>query len=120
MDSVYNILIGVIGATIFSVIKMFYRGGSQEKTPLPSLEFLLLPAPCIGTGSVLTGRSVPGIAEHLGPVLSIFSPSGFHRLFATKPVRSETHKQNGCQVATMVLFGTRGPLLCRVIRGGLE
>src|SRR2546429_5371582 len=25
-----------------------------------------------------------------------FFPSGFHRIFATKPVRSETHKQNSC------------------------
>ena len=53
----------------------------------------MLPAPRIGAASVLTGRSAQGIAERLGPVLSIFSPSGFHRLFATKPVRSETHKQ---------------------------
>jgi hypothetical protein len=29
--------------------------------------------------------------------VSVFSPSGFHRFFAMKPVRSETHKQNGCQ-----------------------
>jgi hypothetical protein len=34
---------------------------------------------------------------------------GFHRLLATKPVKSETNKQFGDQVLTMVLFGTRGP-----------
>ena len=28
----------------------------------------------------------------------IFSVSGFHRVVATKPVRSETDKQNGCHV----------------------
>ena len=37
-----------------------------------------------------------------------FSTSGFHRILATKPVRSETNKQKGCQVATMVLLETRG------------
>jgi hypothetical protein len=41
--------------------------------------------------------------------LLVFSPSGFHHFGATKPVRSETHKQHGCQVPTMVLLGTRGP-----------
>src|SRR5216684_2681830 len=49
----------------------------------------------------------------------VSSPSGFHRLFATRPVRSETNKQFGDQVLTMVLFGTRGPQLFRVVRGGL-
>src|SRR6266851_8038663 len=49
----------------------------------------------------------------------VSSPSGFHRLFATRPVRSETNKQFGGQVPTMVLFGTRGPQLFRVVRGGL-
>jgi hypothetical protein len=87
----------------------FYRRGSQEKTLTPRLGLLLLPAQRNEAEFVLTG-----------PAISGFSPSGFHRLFATKPVRSETHKQNGCQVATMVLLGTRGPLLCWVIRGGLE
>jgi hypothetical protein len=36
-------------------------------------------------------------------------PSGFHRLFATRPVSSETNQQFGGQVLTMVLLGTRGP-----------
>src|SRR6266851_6319578 len=49
----------------------------------------------------------------------VSSPSGFHRLFATRPVRSETNKQFGGQVPTMVLFGTRGPQLFRGVRGGL-
>jgi hypothetical protein len=38
----------------------------------------------------------------------VFFPGGFHRLFATKPVSSETDKQNGCQVPTMVLSEARG------------
>jgi hypothetical protein len=31
-------------------------------------------------------------------------PGGFHRLFATRPVSSETNKQFGGQVLTMVLI----------------
>src|ERR1700761_6150009 len=39
--------------------------------------------------------------------------------FATKPVTCETSKQNVSHVPTMVLSGTRGPLLFQVIREGL-
>jgi hypothetical protein len=49
----------------------------------------------------------------------IFSLSGFHRVVATKPIRSETDKQTGCQVPTMVLSEARGLSLFRVIREGL-
>ena len=49
--------------------------------------------------SVSSGRYVVAVA------LLVFSPSGFHHFFATKPVRSETNKQYGCQVATMVPWG---------------
>jgi len=38
------------------------------------------------------------------------SLGGFHRLFATRPVSSETIKQFGDQVLTMVLFGTWWPI----------
>ena len=44
---------------------------------------------------------------------------GSTALFATKPASSETRKQNGGQMATMVLFVTRGPWLFLVIREGL-
>jgi len=36
-----------------------------------------------------------------------------------KPIRSETYKQNGCQVPTMVLSEAHGLSLFRVIREGL-
>ena len=49
----------------------------------------------------------------------IFSISGFHRFLATMPVSSETSKAERRSVATMVLSGTRGPWLFRVIREGL-
>src|SRR4030095_16694743 len=59
--------------------------------------------------------SVPG---H-GPGILVFSTSGFHCLFARKPVSSETNKAERGQVATIVLSGTRGPWLFLVIREGL-
>jgi hypothetical protein len=34
------------------------------------------------------------VAELRGPAVWIFSTCDFHRLFATKPVSSETSKQN--------------------------
>src|SRR5450631_2499360 len=43
----------------------------------------------------------------------------FSSCFVTKPVRSETHKQNGCRVPTMVLSEAHGLSLFRVIREGL-
>ena len=48
-----------------------------------------------------------------------FLPAVFMTRFATKPVTCETSKQNVGHVPTMVLSGTRGPLLFRVIREGL-
>src|ERR1019366_6109624 len=43
----------------------------------------------------------------------------FSSCFVTKPVRSETYKQNGCRVPTMVLSEAHGLSLFRVIREGL-
>ncbi len=44
------------------------------------------------------------------PVVWIFSTSGFHRFFTTKPVRSESIKaERLSNLATIVLLGTRGP-----------
>jgi hypothetical protein len=59
------------------------------------------------------------IAGQGDPVVWVFSTSGFHRFFATRPVCSETNKQSGDQVLTMVLSGTPGPQLFRMMRGGL-
>src|ERR1700688_8590 len=87
----------------------FYKGGSQEKTHLLRPEFFLLPSPHDRARSVLNCRAMDSGAGHGGPAVWMFSTSGFHRLFATKPIRSETSQQYGGQVATIVLFGTRGP-----------
>ena len=42
-----------------------------------------------------------------------------HRRLTTKPIRSETNKHNGCQMPTMILSGTQGPSLFRIVREGL-
>src|SRR5580704_1874092 len=47
-----------------------------------------------------------------------FLPAVFMTRFTTKPVTCETSKQNVGHVPTMVLSGTRGPLLFQVIREG--
>ncbi len=60
------------------------------------------------------------VAGPVGPTIWSSSLSDFHRLFATKPVSSETNKaERWSKLATMVLFGTRGPSLFLVIREGL-
>src|ERR1700683_860642 len=70
----------------------FYKGRSQEKTPLLQLKLFLLLSPIDGASSVLTGRTMCSVAGHFGPAIGGSSPSGFHCLFATKPVSSETSK----------------------------
>jgi len=76
----------------------FYKGGSQEKTLLLRPEFFLLPSPRDRGRAVLTYRAMCSVAGQCAPVIWIFSTSGFHRFFATKPVSSETKKQNGGQI----------------------
>ena len=63
-----------------------------------------------GAEYVLTARTRCSVAGQYGPAVWVFSTSGFHRFFATKPVSSETNKaERGRLVSTMVLSGTRGP-----------
>src|SRR5712671_7947651 len=69
----------------------FYKKGSQEKTHLQRLDVFLLRSPFEGAGSVLSCRA-RCFAGHGGPAVRVFSPSGFHYLFATKLVCSETSK----------------------------
>jgi hypothetical protein len=69
-----------------------YKGRSQEKTLLLWLKVFLLLSPRDGAGSVLTARTRCSVAGHGAPARGGSSPSGFHRLFATKPVCSETSK----------------------------
>src|SRR6202030_4309422 len=89
----------------------FYKGRSQEKTHLVQLEFFLLRSPPDRAKSVLTDRAMCSVVRQGRPVVWIFSTSGFHRFFATKPVSSETSKaERWPNLATIVLLGTRWPI----------
>src|ERR1700676_4610038 len=69
-----------------------YKGRSQEKTLLRRPQFFLLRSPPDRARSVLTYRSMCPVAGQYRPAVGVFSTSGFHRFFATKPVSSETSK----------------------------
>ena len=55
----------------------------------------MLRSPLDRARSVLNCRATGSGAGHCDPAVWVFSISGFHRFFATKPVRSETSKQYG-------------------------
>src|SRR5208283_5073720 len=96
--------------TLFVVPGKFYKRGSQEKTLLRRLDAFLLHSPLDGAGSVLNCRARCSVAGRFGPAVWVFSTSGFHRFFATKPVSSETSKAEcWSNLVTIVLSGTRGP-----------
>jgi hypothetical protein len=76
----------------------FYKGRSQEKTHLLRPEFFLLRSPSDRARSVLTDRAMCSVVGQGSPVVWIFSTSGFHRFFATKPVSSETSKAERGQI----------------------
>jgi hypothetical protein len=71
---------------------LLYKRGSQEKISLRRLDFFLLHSPLDRARSVLTRRAMSSVAGYYTPAVWISSTSGFHRLFATKPVSSETSK----------------------------
>src|SRR6202521_5461988 len=89
----------------------FYKGRSQEKTHRLRLEDFLLLSPPDRASSVLTYRAMCSVAGQGDPVDWVFSTSGFHRFFASKPVSSETSKaERWSNLATIVLLGTRWPI----------
>src|SRR5712671_4437384 len=97
----------------------FYKKGSQEKTHLQRLDVFLLRSPFEGAGGVLSCRARCSVAGHGGPAVRFSLPAVFitcsqRSLSVPKPA-----KQNGGQLATIVLSGTRGPWLFLVIREGL-
>src|SRR6267143_6442819 len=84
----------------------FYKGRSQEKTHPLRLEFFLLRSPLDRARSALLFRAMCSVAGPCDPVVLVFSTSGFHRLFATKPVSSETSKaERRSSLATIVPLG---------------
>ena len=76
----------------------FYKGRSQEKPLLRRPELFLLLSPPDRARSVLTDRTLCSVVGHGDPVVWIFSTSGFHHFFVTKPVRSETNKAERGQI----------------------
>jgi hypothetical protein len=86
----------------------FYKRGSQEKYLSCSRIFSYFPARVNEQGWFWPSAPWTRFDAQPGMAVWIFSPSGFHRVVATKPVSSETDKQNGCQVPTMVLSEARG------------
>ena len=89
---------------------LFYKGGSQEKTHLLWPEFFLLPSPRDRAQSVLACRTMDSACGHCGPAVWVSSLSGFHRLFATKPVSSETSKAERWSDANHGSIGDSWPI----------
>src|ERR1700679_1352260 len=87
---------------------LFYKR-SQEKNTSPVARFFLgfQPTPfeqdCSGVPFRISGR------WFIQPALLVFSASGFHRFCATKPVRSETHKQQRLSGANHGSIGDSWP-----------
>src|SRR5207247_409131 len=81
-----------------------------KKKHLPlRLEFFLLRSPLERTRSVLTCRGMSSVAGRCGPQRFGFSlPAVFIARSRRSPSVPKPAKQNGGQVATIVLFETRG------------
>src|SRR6202522_1628611 len=106
MDSVSQLLI--------SSIK-----GVKKKTPLLWPDFFLASSPPRLSRIVLAFRSVISDAACFTQRCWFFLPAVFIAFAQrSRSVRRPT-SSSGCQVPTMVLLGTRGPQLFRVVRGGL-
>jgi hypothetical protein len=58
----------------------FYKGGSQEKTPLLWPEFFLLPSPHDRARSVLNGRAMDSGAGHGVPAVEFTPVTDFNRI----------------------------------------
>jgi len=71
--------------------------------------FSCFSAHLIERGSVLIYRAMCSVAGQRDPVVWVFSTSGFHRSFATKPVGSETSKAERRSVGDHSSIRTRSP-----------
>src|SRR5438309_8316320 len=102
----------------------FYRRGSQEKT-LPQRD---RPGVSLASSPTLliwwcSGSPLPRtIHGHAGKsAISVFLPKRFSSFLRDEAQSAlKLTSRTRLSVATMVLLGTRGPLLCRVIRGSLQ
>ena len=94
--------------TLLVLPDSFYKRSQGKKTS-PSAGVFLAFQPTLLSKIAVAFRSVISGRCSIQAALLVFSASGFRHFGATKPVSSETHKQHGCQVPTMVLLGTLGP-----------
>jgi hypothetical protein len=74
------------------------NSSEAEQVQVLRLDLFLLIGPLDRARSVLTDRAICSIAGHSTPVVWVFSTSGFHRFFATKPVSSETNEGERGQI----------------------
>src|SRR6516165_5110879 len=82
----------------------FYKSRSQEKNLSHGRNFSCFAAHLIERDLFLTGRTMCSVVGYSGPAVWVFSTSGFHRLFATKPVSSETNtaeRRSNCAHSSM-------------------
>jgi hypothetical protein len=85
----------------------FYKRESQEKHFSCGQIFSDFPAHTNERGWFWPSAPWSRFMAQPGAAVLVFTPSGFHRV-ATKPACSETDKQNGCQMPTMVLSEAHG------------
>jgi hypothetical protein len=75
----------------------FHKGSQGKNTfPVAGVGVFLAVQPAPWSRIVLAFRSVSSGRYAIPVALLVFSASGFHRFFTTKPVSSETNKQQGC------------------------
>src|ERR1700677_4037332 len=103
-----------LGQLLVSSIK-----GVKKKTPLLWPDFFLASSPPRLSRIVLAFRSGSRGAGSFSQRFWFSLPAVFIAFAQrSRSVRRPT-SSSGCQVPTMVLLGTRGPQLFRVVRGGL-
>src|SRR6202158_4999081 len=83
----------------------FYKRKSQEKHFAHRRIFSCFPARVNERGWFCSSAPWTRFGAQPDAAVWIFNPSGFHRLFATKPVRSETNKQFGGQCPPWFYLG---------------
>ena len=89
----------------------FYEGGSQEKTHLLRPEFFLLLSPLDRARSVLTCRAMCSVAGRRDPVVWVFFQR-FSSLIGDEACQFRNQQSRTVvNLATIVLFGTRGPFI---------
>jgi hypothetical protein len=96
----------------------FYKRSQEKKHLSRGRIFSWLPAHCVEQDCSGLPFRVLGTLLHLASAFGLLCQR-FSSLSRNEASPFGDHKQHGCQVPTMVLLGTHGPQLFRVVRGGL-